>query len=382
VRFYALAFKNVWRRKTRSGLNCAGMAFTVCFIVSMLGTADGYERSFAQLYETRGVDLVIVRAGVTQRIASNLDESLGEQVRHLPGVREVEPALLDIVEFAEADLVAVYVFGVRVESPLFRERRFASGRSFRPGDHRKALLGSLLAKNLGKGVGDTVEIEGGRFEVVGVFSSDNVLESNGAVVPLAELQELIGRLGQVATFLVCLEDAPNKAELTERVRRQIDQLPDPSGRPRHLSVKTTRDHVKTNFEHQVLHGLAWASSMIAVIIGLISMLNTMTMSVFERVRELAMLRAVGWRKSRVVGLILLEAFLLSAVGAVIGVACAIPLLHLLSSISQTSSVVLGSVRVAVVADGVGFALVAGLLGATYPAYYAASLYPIEALRHE
>src|SRR5262249_37606631 len=184
------------------------------------------------------------------------------------------------------------------------------GRSLRPGDRRKAVLGSLLAGNLRKGVGDTVEIEGGHFEVVGVYASDNVLESNGAVVPLGELQELMGRPGQVATFLVCVDDAPNKAELVERVRGQIEGLRDATGRPRHLSVKATRDHVNTNFEHQVLHGLAWASSMIAVVIGVISMLNTMTMSVFERVRELATLRAVGWRKSRVVGLILLEASLL------------------------------------------------------------------------
>jgi putative ABC transport system permease protein len=382
MHFFSLAFKNVWGRKVRSALSCAGMALTVCFIVSMLGTADGYERSFAQLYEAHGVDLVIVRAGVTQRIASNLDEPLGEQVRRVPGVRAVEAALLDVVAFEQANLVAVYVFGVRTDSPLFRERRFVRGRSLRPGDRRKTVLGSLLAGNLRKGVGETVEIEGGCFEVVGVYASDNVLESNGAVVPLGELQELMGRPGQVTTFLVGVEDAPNKAELVERVRRQIEELRDTSGRPRHLSVKATRDHVNTNFEHQVLHALAWASSMIAVVIGLISMLNTMTMSVFERVRELATLRAVGWRKSRVVGLILLEASLLSSVGAVLGVACAVPLMHLLSSMSLTSSVVVGTVSAAVAAKGVGLALVAGLLGASYPACYAAGVTPTEALRHD
>jgi putative ABC transport system permease protein len=382
MRFFSLAFKNVWRRKVRSGLSCAGMAVTVCFIVSMLGTADNYERSFAQLYETRGVDLVIVRAGVTQRIASNLDEALGDQVRQVPGARTVEAALLDIVSFEQAGLVAVYVFGVRPDSPVFRERRFTSGRGLRPGDHRKAVLGSLLAKNLGKAVGETIEVEGDRFQVVGIYASDNVLESNGAVVSLGELQELMGRPGQVTTFLVCVDEAPNKAELVEQVRKQIEGLRDARGRPRHLSVKATRDHVSSNFEHQVLHGLAWASSLIAVVVGLVSMLNTMTMSVFERVREVATLRAVGWRKSRVVGLILLEAFLLSGAGAVLGVACAIPLMYLLSSLSITSAVVVGSVPPAVVAKGVAMALLAGLLGASYPAYYAGSVTPIEALRHE
>src|SRR5262245_38573039 len=105
--FTSLVLKNVWRRKIRSILTCTSMAVAVCAVVSMLGTAEGYERSLAGLYEARSVDLVVIRAGITQRIASNLDEALGERMRKIPGVRAVEPSLIDLLTFEQ--LVAVYV---------------------------------------------------------------------------------------------------------------------------------------------------------------------------------------------------------------------------------------------------------------------------------
>ena len=67
--FTSLVLKNLWRRKIRSVLTCTSMAIAVCAVISMLGTAEGYEQSFAALYEARGTDLVVVQAGKTQRIA-------------------------------------------------------------------------------------------------------------------------------------------------------------------------------------------------------------------------------------------------------------------------------------------------------------------------
>ena len=63
-------FRNLWHRKVRTGLTCLGMAVAVCAVVTMIGVADVFEQAVGKLLETRGVDLVVTRAGVAQRIAS------------------------------------------------------------------------------------------------------------------------------------------------------------------------------------------------------------------------------------------------------------------------------------------------------------------------
>lgn len=380
--FVSLALKNVWRRKIRSFLTCTSMAVAVCAVIAMLGTAEGYERSFAALYEARAVDLVVVRAGITQRIASNLDEALGERMRQIPGVRAVEPTLIDLLTFEQAQLVAVYVFGLKADSLLLENTQLLQGRRVTVDDRRKAMMGNMLARNLGKKAGDKVEIEGEPFEVIGIYDSFNMLESNGAVVPIHELQELMGRQKQVTTFLIFLSDVPDRVAAVERVRQQVEDMRDAKGQTLRLAVQSTQDHVKTMFETQMLKGLAWASSTIALIIGLISMLNTMMMSISERIREIATLRAVGWKKRRIVKMIVLESMVLAVFGCAMGVALALPLVEFLSRYSLTSSVVVGQVTPAILGKGIGLGLLAGFLGALYPAWIAAQMPPAQALRHE
>ncbi|MCE9529793.1 MAG: ABC transporter permease [Planctomycetes bacterium] len=380
--FITLVLKNLWRRKVRSILTCTSMAIAVCAVVAMLGTAEGYERSFTDLYEARGVDLVIVRAGITQRIASNLSESLAPRFREVAGVRAVEPTLIDLVTFEKAQLTAVYIFGLRPNGLILEDGKMLEGRQLTPNDHRKVTMGIMLARNLGKKLGDEVEIEGENFEIVGIFDSYNMLESNGAVVPLKELQALMGRHGQVTTFLIFLEPSPNKVESVERIRQQIEDLRDERGQSLRLSVQPTKDHVKSTFETQLLKGLAWASSTIALIIGLVSMLNTMMMSISERLREIATLRAIGWRKSRVIRMIVLESLVLSIIGSFLGVLFAIPLIHFLGNYNVTSNVVDKTIELKGLLKGMSLGIVAGSLGSLYPAWIASRYSPAQALRHE
>jgi len=128
--------------------------------------------------------------------------------------------------------------------------------------------------------------------------------------------------------------------------------------------------------------MAWMTSVIALVIGAVGVLNTMIMSVFERTREIGILRAIGWRKTRVVRLILFESILLSIIGAVLGIVAAVLLTRALTWWPMVNGLIRGDVAPVVMIQGFFIALAVGLIGGAYPAYRGAQLLPTEALRHE
>src|SRR6185436_12215956 len=97
------------------------------------------------------------------------------------------------------------------------------------------------------------------------------------------------------------------------------------------------NHVQTNVETQTFKSFAWASSMITIIIGFVSMLNTMMMSINERLREIATFRAIGWRKLRIMRMIVSESLILASLGVVLGIVVALPLMEFLSTYAATST---------------------------------------------
>jgi putative ABC transport system permease protein len=382
MRFFQVILKNVLHRKSRSVLTTVGVAIAVTAVVALVGIADGFQRSFRELYEKRGVDLMVVRAGSSERLASSIPQQVGEQIRRLPGVRAVSPGLMDVVSFPEANLVSVPLQGWEPDSFLFDGLKIIAGRRLEPGDDKGVMLGMVLAKNLGKKPGDKLEIAGQEFEVVGIFESFNVFENGSAVMLLHSLQTLMDRPNQVTGFQVVLEDSPHKKELIERVRNEINALRSPEGRPWGIEALPTSDYVNSTSQIRMARAMAWMTSVIALVIGAVGVLNTMVMSVFERTREIGILRAIGWGKSRVVRLILYESLLLSVAGAAVGICAAVLLTRALTWWPLVNGMIKGDVAPAVLIEGFFIALAVGLIGGVYPAYRGAHLPPTEALRHE
>ena len=113
-----------------------------------------------------------------------------------------------------------------------------------------------------------------------------------------------------------------------------------------------------------------------------SILNTMLMSVIERTKELGILRAVGWRRGRVLRMILGESAAISIAGAIVGSILSWGLVLILSRWSMTTLLVPATISPAALVPGLAVAIVAGIAGALYPAIHAASVPPIESLRYE
>jgi putative ABC transport system permease protein len=373
--FVTFVIKSLLRQPARSSFTAIGIGLAVAATVSLVGISAGFERSYYNLYARRGIDLVVQRSGRTQQLGNEMDQGFEDRIRELPGVDQVIGGLVDVVSFEQADLFVVLVNGWPTDSPLFGDLKLDSGRRLTADDENQAMLGRVLAGNLGKRVGDKIELYGQEFEVVGVFESSNVYENGSVIVTLPVLQRLTDRPHEVSGITVQADPAAGKEEI-EQLKKRIEAL-DPG-----LSALATGEFVASINQIRVSRAMAWITSTVAMVLGGIGVLNTMAMSVYERTREFGLLRALGWPRRRVVRTILVESALLAITGAIAGSAVGMVLPKLLGHVRAMSGLIEGSIEPVVVLQGFAIALVMAFAGAAYPAYRGASLRPIDALRHK
>ncbi len=383
MHFFEFVLKNVFRRKVRTALTTFGVAVAIAAVVSLLSITGGYEKSSKEMYANRGVDLVVVRAGVANRSTSTLDESAAKLLRALPNVGKVAPALSEKVSVESGSLVSVPVNGWPPDSFAFDSLTIIEGRKLEGGDKHAVMLGKELANRLKKTIGDEVQIESEEFKVVGITSSATMLDNNAAVISLRDLQEMMERSGQVSEFQVALaKDLPNKKAVIVSVRDAIEKLKDDEGVPLGLVAQETEEFINSDNQIRVAHAMAWTTSAIALIVGSIGMLNTMIVSVLERTQEIGILRAIGWRKSRIMRMILAESFSLSFLGCVLGTLLAALLIRVLLQFPTAKMLVRGDITPEVMIIGLVMSVLVGLVGGAYPALRGASLPPTEALHYE
>jgi putative ABC transport system permease protein len=379
MRFYTFVLKNVIRRRVRSSLTVIGMAVAVGAVVALVGISSGFERSFLNIYQKQKVDIIVQQRGVKQKLTSVLDAKLEDEIKKIPGVKQINSGLVDFTSMDELGPVGVLVQGWQPDSPLMlalQPELLPGGHLLTYADKKGVLLGERLAISLDKKVGDKMTIfDDETYVVKGVFRSGTVYENGSMTVLLEDLQRFMGREGQVSGFAIVVDNPDDKAAI-ERIRLDIEKL------GKNVEATPTAQFVNATQEIQFVRAMAWVTSAVALIIGAVGMLNTMVMSVFERTREIGILRAIGWGRWRVVRMILMESILLSLTGGVVGAAGAVALTHVLANQPAVAGMVDSYVAPSVIAQGFLIALCVGLLGAAYPAYRGAQLLPTEALRHE
>jgi len=353
----------------RTILTGIGIAVAVGTTVALVGVASEFERQALDTFKKRGEDIVIIAADVPNQLSSELDETIAQKIGALPEVALVSPGLIDAIAF---HFHYVLVQGWAVNNPAFNDFTMESGRLFTKDDTYPALLGATVAKQLEKKVGDPIRIKGKQFTVVGIYKSFSVYDNDSIIVKIEELQKLMSREGSVTGFSVVLKDAADAQSVSEKINNLhagIIALP-------------TEEYIAQSSHIRMIRAMAYLTTIIALFIGTINMANTMAMSVVERTREIGILRAIGWKKWRIVKMIVFESLILSIVFGAIGTACAAIAYRFFSKIPQVGGFIEGTIPANILGLGMLLAAIVGLIGGLFPAIRASRLIPTEAIYHE
>lgn len=367
AKFGGLAIRNVFRQRTRTLLTTLAIGVGVGLVVALGGIAEGFVEQLGSMGSASG-ELTITETKASDMSLSAIDDKVGRFAASLPGVEQVSGMLFGIASVPGTP----YFFAMGLDATSYAIRHYAITEGERLRLPRDIILGKIAAKNLKKKVGDTIAISGSTYRIVGIYETGTSFEDAGGVLALQEAQRLFKRPNQVSFFYIKLKDL-NQADA---VKRQIEtRFPE-------VSVsKSTEFADKTN-DMQTFRGMANALSFLSILIGGVGIMNAMLMSVYERTREIGTLRALGWRRRRVVGMIAREALVLSFLSGIVGILCGVGLGALVGLEQSMGSYLKTSYPPTLFVQAMLVALVLGSVGAIYPAWRAANLSPIEALRYE
>ena len=363
-----MILRNLLRRRTRTLLTLLSIAVGVAAVVALGAMAEGLVNNYTGLVSGSEADLLVLQADAMDVAFSAVDETVAERIAKLPDVVEVDGVVYGWLTAAELDFFII--FGHEPRSRAIEHFRLVEGTSLTGG--RQMLLGKAAAKALDKSVGDMMRIYGAPYEVVGIFETGEAMEEGAGVISLEEAQEQFGKQRQVSMFQVYLRNVDQAEAVQDRIEKLFPKLTASRAKDYGLQVEWL-GYVKA---------MAWGVALIAVVLGGLAMMNTMIMTVFERTREIGTLRALGWRRGRVLRMILGEAVALSTLGAALGMAIGVGLTRLVARSPGIGAMVAGQFTPQLFGQALLTALVLGTIGGIYPAWWGANLQPVEALRHE
>ncbi len=370
MRHLALVFVNLRRHKLRALIGVAGISFGVAAMLTILSIVNGAIGMFERILAVDSHCLVFER-NVSDLFFSSVTDQQVASLRQLPLVDSAQPLLFGLVSTPGHPIVTC--FGIQADNTRLSKAKWQYGQPENFGKTANGIwLGTRAADFLKAKGGEKVAIGAGEFVVAGILSTENGFEDGGVFLPLADAQKFFHRKGIASVVAIKLHDQSRVAEFSKAVTAQFPGL---------IALEN-REFNQSYTQFQILNFTAWAVGICAFLLGGLGVANTMLLSVFSRIREIAVLRVCGFSSGQVCGLIFGEAVVVAVAGLLVGFALGYAALFVLGHAPQFQGYVQAVVKPGMVWGIVATSLVTAIAGAIYPAMFASRIQPAEALRYE
>jgi putative ABC transport system permease protein len=359
-------FKNLSRRPIRTALTVMGIGVGIGAVVALLGLARGLTQSWEDAINARGTDLV-VRKG-HGLMAQPFDDKLIDQVRADSRVAEATGVLVETLSVEEVPIMVVS--GREWGGYLWDSLKVVQGRLPKDANEKAVVVGTLAIASLEKKVGDTVSLEGGDFTICGIVDGKAFVENGSLFIALNQLQELMQKQGRMNFINLKAKEGTRIEDLQQALAKKLEGY----------SVDTAREVAQNNDGVKIFEAMNWGTSAVALLVGTFGVMNTMFMSVFERTREIGILIAIGWRRGRILRMIVYESVVLCLFAGLLGIGFGFVLLKVLAALPFIAGKLEPHFGSDIVIIALGLSVFVGLLSGLYPAWHCTKINPSEALR--
>lgn len=383
--FLSLVVKNPFRNKTRSSLAIVGIAIGIMVIVALGMITGGLENSTQSTLKAGSAEITVSQAGSSDiQSGQTINQTYVNDLLPLSGVKTTAGILratntssggTSSSSAQSGGFGGLSITGVDSDKLSLLGIDSVNGTAFTNNSTDEVIIGKTEAESLNKTVGDTIDLFGKNFTIKGTFETGNFMTDNGIMMPLSTLQNLTNNQNKVSSVLVKVTDNANVTTVSNTIQNTY---------PDQLTTSTAADQAnRINQGLGFINTASWAISLLAIFIGAVGVINTMIMTVYERTREIGVLKAVGWKDTRILSMILGESIVLTLLAFVAGTLIAVVGVEvLLTLVPSVGNVITPSFSIYIFLRAFAVALVVGIIGGLYPAYRASRLSPTEALRYE
>ena len=391
MRLFLLALKTLRRKKIRSALTIGGVAIAVAVLVSLLGFDAGYQEALRNDIDRMGYQVLVTAKGCPYEAATlmlkgggglrYMEQEVYDKITADERIDQITPQLVATVFDSQRDGgrggIAMYMGIMDSYMKLKPWVEFQSGDWFSGEDADEAIMGYEVAELEQRSVGDKIFISGidKVFTVVGIFERTGTQDDGVIFLPLETAQAAFELAGQITGIGIKLKQIGDLAAFEE------DLYDEPGIQV--VSMAQVKGTIFNLMSSAKL--LANSIATVAILIAIIGVMNTILMSVFERTKQIGVMKALGASKMDVFKIIWMETTLICLIGGVIGCVLALAggslVEHVLKQILPYAPsgrlVVISPLLLAVSLIG---AVVTGLVAGLYPASRAASMRPVQAIR--